>query len=62
MKTTLKAPESKCLKLEHEKTLSNFAFRFNLRRYSKEMAEKTAMDMVTMQTVISFLNLVGGAG
>jgi hypothetical protein len=35
MKYTLKPPESKCLKLEHAKTLSNFAFKFNLRRFTK---------------------------
>jgi len=37
MKPTLKAPESKRLKLEHEKTLSNFAFKFNLRRYNVDI-------------------------
>ena len=35
MKPTLKPPESKRLKLEHEKVLSNFAFNFNLRRYTQ---------------------------
>jgi len=30
---TLKAPESKRSKLEHEKTLPNFGFKFELRRY-----------------------------
>jgi hypothetical protein len=30
----LKAPESKRLNLEHVKTLSNFAFKFNMRRYT----------------------------
>jgi len=34
MKLTLKAPKSKLLKLEHEKVVSNDAFKFNLRRYS----------------------------
>ena len=34
MKPTLKAPESDHWKLEHEKLLSNFAFKFNLRRYT----------------------------
>jgi len=33
VKPTLNAPGSKCLKLDHEKLLSNFAFNFNLRRY-----------------------------
>ena len=34
MKPTLKSPESKRSKVEHEKLLSNFAFKFNLRRYT----------------------------
>ena len=34
IKPTLKATESKPLKLEHEKTLSNFAFKVNVRRYT----------------------------
>jgi len=33
LKPTLKAPKSKHLKLEHEKMLSNCAFKVNLRRY-----------------------------
>ena len=33
--STLKAPGSKRLKLEHEKLLSTVAFNFNLRRYMK---------------------------
>jgi len=35
MKPTLKAPESRRWKLEYEKTLPNFAFKFNLRRSIK---------------------------
>jgi len=34
IKTNLKPPEIKRLKLEHEKLLSNFAFNFKLRRYT----------------------------
>jgi len=34
-KATLKAPGSKRLKLEYDVTLSDFAFKFNSRRYSK---------------------------
>ena len=34
IKTTLKASGTKRLKLEHEKVLSSYAFKFNLRRYS----------------------------
>jgi len=33
MNPTLKAPETKCLKLEYHKMLSNFTFNFTLRRY-----------------------------
>jgi hypothetical protein len=33
MKPTLKAPGAKRLKLKHDGPLSNFAFKFNLRRY-----------------------------
>jgi hypothetical protein len=35
IKPTLKAPGTKRLKLEYDVLLSNFAFRFNMRRYSK---------------------------
>jgi hypothetical protein len=34
IKPTLKAPVSKSLKLKHDELLSNFAFKFNLRRYT----------------------------
>ena len=34
IKTTLKAPGIKLLKLKYDKPLSNFAFKFNLRRYT----------------------------
>ena len=36
IKPKLKAPGSKRLKLRYDGPLSNFAFKFNLRRYSKE--------------------------
>ena len=35
MKPTLKAPETTRLKLECDEPLPNFAFNFNLRRYSE---------------------------
>jgi hypothetical protein len=41
IKPTLKAPGSKRLKLEHVNLLSNFAFRFNLHRYSQGLEELT---------------------
>ena len=34
MKLTLKAPGAKRLKLKYDEPLSNFAFNFNLRRYT----------------------------
>jgi len=34
MKPTLKAPGTKRLKLQYGEPLSNFAFKFNLRRYN----------------------------
>jgi hypothetical protein len=34
IKPTLKAPGIKLLKLKYDKPLSNFAFKFNLRRYN----------------------------
>jgi len=40
IKPTLKAPGSERLKLEHEKLLFNFAFNFNLRRYSLEQLQR----------------------
>jgi hypothetical protein len=38
IKPTLKAPESKRLKLKCDEPLLNFAFNFNLRRYMLEPA------------------------
>jgi hypothetical protein len=38
MKTVLKAPGTKRLKLKCDEPLSNFAFKFNLRRYIKVTA------------------------
>ena len=35
IKPTLKAPGTKRLKLKYDEALSNFAFKFNLRRYIK---------------------------
>ena len=39
IKTTLKAPGTERLKLKYEELLSNFGFKFNLRRYTKDKAE-----------------------
>jgi len=34
MKPTMRAPGTKLVKLEYDKLISNFAFKFNLRRYT----------------------------
>ena len=39
IKPTLKAPGTKRLKLHYAKPLSNFAFKFNLRRYTVVAAD-----------------------
>ena len=38
IKPTLKAPGIECLKLQYDKPLSKFAFKFNLRRYTVAVA------------------------
>jgi len=42
MKPTLKAPGTKCLKHISDVPLSNFAFKFNLRRYKEEAEQEAA--------------------
>ena len=39
IKPTLKPPGTQRLKLKYDEVLSNFAFKFNLRRYNEERAE-----------------------
>jgi hypothetical protein len=41
MKTMLKAPRTKRLKLKHDEAASIFALKFNLRRYSKPPTHQT---------------------
>jgi len=36
IKPTFKAPGTKRLKLKYDESVSNFAFKFNLRRYNQE--------------------------
>jgi hypothetical protein len=48
IKPTLKAPGTKRLKLKCDLLLSNFAFKFNLRRYTKE---RTLPDERAVMTV-----------
>ena len=43
IKPTLKAPGTERLQLKYEELLSNFGFKFNLRRYSK-MAKETEVE------------------
>ena len=43
IKPTLKAPGIKRLKLKYDEPLSNFAFKFNLRRYSAAAGALLAM-------------------
>jgi len=40
MKAVLKPPGSMLFKLEYDEQLSNFAFKFNLRRYSKDIRNR----------------------
>ena len=42
IRTTLKAPGTKRLKLKHDELLSNVAFKFNLRRYIEEYLQAGA--------------------
>jgi hypothetical protein len=44
IKPTLKAPGTKRLKLKYYSLPSSFAFKFNLRRYTKVEAHKTLRD------------------
>ena len=46
----MKAPGTKHLTLEYDKLLSNVAFKFKLRRYSKELIENL--------TVLRFSNII----
>jgi hypothetical protein len=48
MKPTLKAPGSMHLNLRYEEPLSNFAFKFNLRRYT---AVSVSNDLVTLYSL-----------
>ena len=43
MKPTLKAPGTKRLKLKYDNLLSSFAFKFNLRRYTKDAAQAASI-------------------
>ena len=45
IKPALKAPGTKRLKLQYDTPLSNFAFKFNLRRYSSGKSDKSYVDL-----------------
>ena len=47
IKPTLKAPGTKRLKLEYDGLLSNFAFKFNLRRYTQGLLAEAAVGAYT---------------
>jgi hypothetical protein len=46
MNPTLKAPVSKSLKLKHDKLLSNFGFKFNLRHYNLAVLQWQGLTLV----------------
>jgi hypothetical protein len=58
VKPKLKAPGTKRLKLKYDEPLSNFAFKFNLRRYIKVMDESFGIVKGIMTTTHSY---TGGA-
>jgi hypothetical protein len=67
IKPTLKASKSKFLKLEHEKVLSDYAFNFNLRRYSMRESfaagaaqEEAALEQVTQRAAEEVAKHAGG--
>jgi len=52
IKPTLKAPGIKLLKLNHGKHLSNFGFKFNLRRYTKDELRMRTFMCFGMETLM----------
>ena len=66
-KPTLKAPGIKLFKLKYDKPLSNFAFKFKLRRYNQDAAEDAGISKDGELAVMSggedgFVRKVTGAG
>jgi hypothetical protein len=67
--STLKVPETKCLKLKYDELLSSFGFKFNLRRFNEAVAScKTAFGKwrntplgkaVQLQPMIFMVKLLG---
>ena len=59
MKPTLKAPRTKRLKLKYDEPISNFAFKFNLRRYTEVVMGYTFLAAGT--SVPDLISSVAGA-
>ena len=49
MKSMVKAPGTKRLKLKYDKLLSKFAFNFNLRRYNTTMIARCHLSRATVR-------------
>ena len=56
LKPTLKAPETNRLKLEYQKMLSSFAFKFNLRRYNVVAAMMTVL-VITLAIMVRWCRM-----
>jgi hypothetical protein len=60
VKPTLKAPGTECLKPEYEGLLSNFGFKFNLRRYTK--VQKSCTPVTPGEITVLVTGSAGRAG
>ena len=54
MKPTLKAPGTERLKLKYDEPLSNVAFKFNLHRYTEDVAGQKTSAAASMVSRCSF--------
>ena len=57
MKSMLKTPVTKCLKLKCNNLLSNFAFNFNLRRYNVGVLNTETNVFTTIATTVGWCRL-----
>jgi hypothetical protein len=55
----LKAPGTKLLRLEYDEQLSDFAFKFNLRRYNQEMLGDYHAALTMIKLLVFLLFMVG---
>jgi len=63
MKSILKAPGTKRLKLKNKKPVSNFAFKFNMRRYSMVYFAPAAQNNVgVLDTGTNVFSTIGTTG